>query len=349
MSTRVRLLTSLVTGVLALGVVGASVAWACTYDPAFGVHPGSGLPGAVVELQGGGFVGEVEIWWEKKNGDRLATTHSIDENGNKYDESKYKKGDRTTFKEKVTIPEDARPGDAVIVATGETYNNNSGDKESASAEHAFEVKEVEPEDSPADESGGSNGSGRSGGSGGSGGSESTDAPGVGQIPGFVPAPYPPGGTAAVGGESRLLPDGDRISPIATSDRPGSAPTGATRSRNSSGQSLFGGSVPPPSRPAASDGDRTASADGAGARGGTGSRVADGPSERSAAGDLWSGFGSAESPSLSSPALPAPAEGTGSQLWVGAGLLGFGLVALLGGFGVAEARRRRALTGAPDRG
>ncbi len=60
------------------------------------------------------------------------------------------------------------------------------------------------------------------------------------------------------------------------------------------------------------------------------------------GDLWSGFeGKSASlmPSTSDPA--SPSANAGSQLGVGAGLLGLGLVGLFGGLAVAGARRRRA--------
>lgn len=73
-------------------------------------------------------------------------------------------------------------------------------------------------------------------------------------------------------------------------------------------------------------------------------AASGPSERVATdGDLWSGFTSAKSSSLNpgENGTAAPAAGPGGALTVGAGLLGFGMVALFGGLAFAETRRRRA--------
>jgi len=66
-----------------------------------------------------------------------------------------------------------------------------------------------------------------------------------------------------------------------------------------------------------------------------------PSARSAAGDLWSGFGSSQTPSLLAGGAPeAAGGGAGSPLAVGLGLMGVGLMALVGGFAMAETRRRR---------
>lgn len=68
----------------------------------------------------------------------------------------------------------------------------------------------------------------------------------------------------------------------------------------------------------------------------------GPSERSAAGDVWGGFASADGPSLTSDATgPVVNRGTGAGLTWGLGLLGLGLAVLVSGIAVAEVRRRRA--------
>jgi len=65
-------------------------------------------------------------------------------------------------------------------------------------------------------------------------------------------------------------------------------------------------------------------------------------ERSAGGDLWSGFASSKRSSL--PAVdgpPAAASGPGSELAIGMGIIGIGLASLLGGLLLATVRRRRA--------
>lgn len=69
-------------------------------------------------------------------------------------------------------------------------------------------------------------------------------------------------------------------------------------------------------------------------------------QRSAVGDLWSGFGRGKRlslvPSQTDPAVPA--SGLSGQLALSLGLLGLGLVALFAGFALATVRRHRALTG-----
>ena len=65
-----------------------------------------------------------------------------------------------------------------------------------------------------------------------------------------------------------------------------------------------------------------------------------PSRGSAASDVWSGFRSGERPSLSTSISP-PSAGSPTELTLGMGILGIGLLTLLGGFAVADLRRRRA--------
>lgn len=68
-----------------------------------------------------------------------------------------------------------------------------------------------------------------------------------------------------------------------------------------------------------------------------------PSERSATSDLWSGFRGGKAPAAA-PAVPEPVAVAGEdspQMAIGAALLALGLVGLVGAFGVAELRRRRA--------
>ena len=105
---------------------------------------------------------------------------------------------------------------------------------------------------------------------------------------------------------------------------------------------------PPAEPAASAAREAASADRALPPAGAAR-----PSERSASGDLWSGFGFAGRASLVPGANdPAgPVRGTGAQLVVGIGLLGAGLAVLLAGGAVtrSRSRRRRVASGGARRG
>jgi hypothetical protein len=123
---------------------------------------------------------------------------------------------------------------------------------------------------------------------------------------------------------------------------GSTSAGAMKHR---GRQVFAGSVGPPgvgvgtapgppvTRPGASPQGAAAAPHAAGA-----------PSEQSATGDLWSGFGAGRPASLTASATDpeVPAHGPGWQLPVGLGLLGFGLLALFVSLAVADTRRRRAL-------
>jgi hypothetical protein len=67
--------------------------------------------------------------------------------------------------------------------------------------------------------------------------------------------------------------------------------------------------------------------------------------RAATGDLWSGFRSGTRPSLGTGSADNPGSPGVPNLAIGVGLMSAGLVALAGGFGVAEVRRRRAPAGA----
>ena len=71
-----------------------------------------------------------------------------------------------------------------------------------------------------------------------------------------------------------------------------------------------------------------------------------PSERTATADLWSGFGNGRNPSLIPGAADGIAadDGPGSAMTLGLALLGLGLLALLTGLAVAQARRRRTFAG-----
>lgn len=70
-------------------------------------------------------------------------------------------------------------------------------------------------------------------------------------------------------------------------------------------------------------------------------AASAPSERSAAGNVWDGFDAGgESSLVTGDRGSLPASGPGSELGLGLGLLGIGLVGIVGGFLAAAVRRRR---------
>ncbi len=64
------------------------------------------------------------------------------------------------------------------------------------------------------------------------------------------------------------------------------------------------------------------------------------SDLTATGDVWSGFTPGRTASLTAGADGMSDGGAGNALTIGIGLLAFGLLAIVGGFAVAEAQRRR---------
>jgi hypothetical protein len=74
-----------------------------------------------------------------------------------------------------------------------------------------------------------------------------------------------------------------------------------------------------------------------------------PSERSASGDLWSGFGAGKGGSPAFADATGPSNGPGGALTLSMAVAGLGLVALLTGVGATGLRRRRALARGGQRG
>ncbi|MBA3421768.1 MAG: hypothetical protein H0U12_07735 [Thermoleophilaceae bacterium] len=117
---------------------------------------------------------------------------------------------------------------------------------------------------------------------------------------------------------------------------GGAASGSERGviLDAAGRPVFVDSLAPADRRAGGAGRTTTAADGS---------AGQGPSERAATGDLWSGFRSGKAPSLLDAGDGSPDDG-GSGASIGLALLGLGLVGLLSALAVAEVRRRRALAG-----
>jgi hypothetical protein len=117
---------------------------------------------------------------------------------------------------------------------------------------------------------------------------------------------------------------------------GGAASGSERGviSDSAGRPVFVDSLAPADRRVGGAGRTTTAAD---------RSAGQGPSERAATGDLWSGFRSGKAPSLLDAGDGSPDDG-GSGASIGLALLGLGLVGLLSALAVAEVRRRRALAG-----
>jgi hypothetical protein len=245
----------------------------------------------------------VEIRWDSASGPLLGTATGPD------------------FSKSVTLPKDSR-GPHLVQAVA---HSRSGETFIARASVAI----TDPRNS-------------GGGSGGSGGDKPPGAGAnrdTGQIGRPIGRRRGSRGRAHGRGAGGLGRRADAQGHPAGAERSGSRGESAARPGvvNRGGRDFFAGSVPPAE--ARSTDSRPASANGSG-QPPVGAR----PSERSATGDLWSGFGPGKRASLIPSATDpvAPSDGPGGQLAIGVALLGLGLVALLGGFGVAEVRRRRAL-------
>lgn len=295
-----------VLGALALGLAGASLAWACIPGVNLDLSPSSGPAGAEVRAHVYGSTAPeeaalypegrtVEIWWNSKDGPQMHKPIPVTE---------------SEFWVTVRIPVGAAPGANVVLAVVREADGEVLDE----SRESFHVTVPDSGTAPKAPSTGPKGTGRksgrpSGRRGGSGASLRTTGPTGGHRTG-----------AGRRGGATAHPSG-RLQPGV-----------ATRS----GRDVFADSVAP-WMPGASAGPHVAPA-AAGRK-----RTAAGVRERSAIGDLWSGFGSGRLPSLiSSEADPLVREDDpGGQLAVGVGLLGTGLLALLGGGAVAQLRRRRA--------
>ncbi len=300
---------------LAVGVLGAGVAWACSPGAETTADRGVGLPGTPVQLRGQGFpAGQpVRIKWAAEGEVRYLASARADEQG--------------SFVKPVTVPADASEGEAVFltVPADPQYTQRV----------SFLVGSQSPQPLP----------------GQTGPSNPPANPGTGrpdptqQRPGARPNLAPPD-LGSVGGQRpgivRGLTD-VRPGPGGSAPRDGARPaprgvsapvaTTAPAGTTSTGQPAFSGSVEPGNKPTAVAPDRAGAAERSG--------EAPGPSEATASGDLWGGFGSGSTrPSLSD--VVAPAGSPSSALTVGIALLALSLVGLIATFGVAELRRRRVL-------
>lgn len=328
---RLRRLLTAVVGALAVAVVGAGLAWACTPQAdIFPLDHKKGPPGTSLTVWGKGFVkrGDVRVFLVSADGHKR---HLVTSRADRFGDYNYDVGPppalapRAAKKGNVEIPEDVAPGLYTVIAHG--YEN--GKLASREADQNSDTFLVTPparvKDTP----------------------DTGNAPpprGPASPPDRDPIREPSGRGAGAGGSPATAGSASNDRP--TTGRSGSAGTertraagdpshnGGARSEGSghpdlvtapSGQSVFRDSL---TSPALTDDGR---------------RPFGQPSGRSAAGDLWSGYGSGRMPSLEPRRGDPPAEDAGGfdiGMAAGTGFLGLGLVALFGSFLVAEVRRRR---------
>lgn len=302
--------------VLAVAVAGAALAWACTpkakisaWGPAGPGNPYA-PPGGTATVQGWEFPdqGTVTIRWSGAGASAVIGTAT-----------------GPSFTTAVRIPAGAS-GRGAIVAEAE-------DGETTYYAPAAFIAGDPPAAAPDGETGGGSASP----------APAPDGSGAG-----APAAARPGGTSgtAPGASSGTTSGADRERGASRNSVSGAerAPArGDGEGRRTSGGSTAGGAADTGVTRLPSG--ETVFADSVGANGKAaavakrGSRTA--PSERSADGDLWSGFGSDTAGSASLGEASGPVNGPGGGLTLSLALAGFGLVALMMGLAAAELRRRRA--------
>ena len=294
-------------GLMATIVVGGALAWACSPDANISLSSGSGAAGSAVSVSGSEFTynrspAAVEIRWNSLNGPIIGRATG------------------PHFSESVEIPEGAT-GLNVIYAIGRGSNGDmagsdqkefqvtaAGGREQAPSGGAGEGSPVPVQPAPNR----SSPTGRQA-------PAARPAPGGRQAPAVRPAPGRIPSTSAPrdGARSPATPAGTRqpsASAAPSAGFTGSAGVTAETGREAGSEAGGGQAGAPVHRSA---------------------------SESSASGDLWSGFATDGTRSLTPPgAGVAAAVGTTSLQQVGSALLGFGLVALLAGAFVLELRRRR---------
>lgn len=310
-----------VVGALAVAVMGAGLAWACTPEAVLELDTVAGPPGTEVNVSGGGFPanGHVEV--------RLDTADRPLLGRRDIDKPRFPGG--MDFKDmKVRIP-NRPPGVYTVIGEGYDEQGKLASGEATNNQKTFEITKAPPvKDNVAEDKG--------------------------------KAPPPPSGPASPTDDRETSGAGADGSPAtargARSDRPttGRSGSGGTESTRGAGDpSRAGDPSPNGGAPREGSGDfglvtapsgQSLFRDSLPSAAITGGRRPFGqPSGRSASGDLWSGFGAGRTPSLEPRRADPPAEedaGLDIGLAAGTGFLGLGLAALFGSFLVAEVRRRR---------
>ena len=318
----VRHLGELALAVLSLVVVGAGLAWACTPSAQLSVGPKEARSNELVTVRGTSFPeGDVvRLRWNGPQGELLNTVSLRD--------------DRDDFSTNVRIPADATPGPHVIIGVPSAGTRAFGGNGDA-GRISIQVTAPRP-------SGGTPPPGRPDRPGdgrtdrpdlGRGGT-SPDARDIRGRPGRGERNRPDRGrSAASPGARDTSGRGDRVPAISIPQGRSAPGLGAGRPGSPESQAPKSSGIDPSPSPGTTPGGTapggTASAD----------RQAEG---KSGGRNAWKGRRAGDAPSLTPDRDEEAATDPGLSpgLAIGAGLLGFGLVALFAGFAVAEVRRRR---------
>jgi hypothetical protein len=265
-----RRLEAIVLSALAVGVVAAGIAWACTPSAEIVVSPSQGRSGDAATVTGTSFRdGPVSLHWDSPSGPVVGT------------------GAGPSFSTGITIPE-SNSGGHYVVAIQEG---------GGTATASYSVLADPPAPAPVTQPGGGSNS-----------------------PSFEPSR---GGSGSPGGGR--LPD--------RADTGGSVTDSTGGFVTDSPEAAAG--LPSGLGPETSSASSRADANARGAEG----------SARSAVSDLWGAFARPRDAAESGLAGPAASGGGDSSLLpAGMAMLTIGLLALVGGFGAAAARHRRAGAG-----
>jgi hypothetical protein len=325
-SVAVRRLSGLALGVLSLVVVGAGLAWACTPQARLFVTPAKARAGGEVTVRGTNYPqGEaVRIRWNGPRGERLGTAHLPD--------------NRDDFQTTVRIPAEAAPGAHIILGVPSSGVRRFGDNKDA-GRTSIAVEPASRAGNPP-VGGGPTRPGR--GEPNRPGRGEPNGPGRGE-----PNRTDRGRTATSPGTRDLRGRGDRGEP----NRPDRGRSGTSPgARDTGGRSGRGSAVSIPegrSAPGVGAGPEvfpgSLAPTGSGTDGSPSPGTAPGDRESSGGRSVWKRPRAGEAPSLTpdrDDEEAATAPQLSARLAIGAGLLGFGLVALFAGFAVADVRRRR---------
>lgn len=314
----------IVLSLMAALLLPVAIAWACGPNRQMQCDRMSYSPGGQVSCSGVNFYENMQLSFRLDNGGPVGSVTTTSEG---------------TFTFSFAAPAD--PGAYTLVAEG--FDENGNPRPGLPARQSFEVAAPAPPQQAPDASP----------------QTPTPAPGAAPAPGARnPAPrsnsptrQERGGTNRGSDQGRSRAEspaadgnGGRRDPSRTGQG-GGAPSGGLINPNegvieSVGQEVFAGSVSREDRASTPAGGNLPSTSPSPSKS-NGSA----PAEASASGDLWSGFGSSANPSLvpgANDALGPEADATPGVTW-GLALLGLGLLVLMATLGVAEARRRRALT------